>query len=155
MKCQNFLCALVASVLVINWSAPAWAQEFEKECDKDDSEKCSQPLIEGDVAPFSGQLLTPKLAIALGQKAAEFDVRLKIELEHMNKLHKLNLNLEKKKHQIDQNACTEKVDLLTNQLKDAKIEHWYQHPLFVAPVSVVLTALIFIGATYAVNATGK
>lgn len=152
---QNFLCVLVASTLIINWSTRAWGQQFEKECDESDVEKCSQPLMEGDLAPFSGQLLTPKLAIDLGQKAAEFDIRLKIELEHQDKLNKLDLKLEKEKHQIDQNACTEKVDLLTDQLKDAKVERWYQHPLFVAPVSVVLTALVFIGAIYAVDATGK
>lgn len=107
----------------------------------------------GEVAPFSGQLLTPKLAIDLGQKAAAFEVQLQIELEYQGRLRDLDWNLEKEKHRIDEAACTEKVNLLTDQLKDAKLEHWYQHPLFVSSISVVLTTLIFVGATYLVRAT--
>lgn len=144
---------LVASVLISSWVYPVRAQQFQKECDDTDSEKCSQPLMAGEVAPFSGQLLTPKLAIDLGQKAAAFEVQLQIELEYQGRLRDLDWNLEKEKHRIDEAACTEKVNLLTDQLKDAKLEHWYQHPLFVSSISVVLTTLIFVGATYLVRAT--
>lgn len=142
---RNFWCVLLVS-LIVSWGLPT--QAYDKECDADDPEACSQPLMEGEVAPFSGQLLTPTLAIKLGQKAAEFDIRLEIELRYHKKMFELDLDLEKKLHEIDNKACTEKVDLLTERLRDAKLDHWYQHPFFVATVSVVLTTGLFIGGVY-------
>jgi hypothetical protein len=127
---------------------PARAQQFDKECDPEDLESCSQPLLEGEPAPFSGQLLTPKLAIKLGQKAASFDVRLKLELDRNRELFELDLELEKKLHQIDQDACKKQVDLLTERLEKAQLEKWYQHPLFVATISVVITSALFVGSAY-------
>ena len=150
---RNFWCELLVSLLVV--SLPAHAQKFEKECDPNDAEKCSQPLVVGEVAPFSGQLLTPKLAIDLGQKAASFDERLELKMKYVKKMSQLDLDLEKKLHEIDNEACTEKVDLLTDRLKTATLEHWYQHPIFVASLSVFLTAGVFIGGAYLFTAMSE
>jgi len=149
---RNFLFVLVA---VASICLPARAQEYEKECDEDNPALCSQPLMEGQIAPFSGQLLTTELAITLGQKAAYCETRIKLEVEFVKEKFELDINLEKKLHEIDNEACDEKVELLTERLKDAKIDHWYQHPLFVSTVSVVLTTGLFIAGAYAYNAVAN
>lgn len=153
MTQQNWLSFWYVLLVVVSASTSLAA--YEKECDPEDPEACSQPLNEGEVAPFSGQLLTPTLAIKLGQKAAEFDIRLEIELKYHKKMYELDLNLEQELHRIDNKACTEQKELLTERLKDAKLDHWYQHPFFVATVSVVLTTALFIGGTYLVKSVGR
>lgn len=134
--------------VLVSESVCVFAQQLDKECDPDDSESCSQPLIEGETAPFSGQLLTPRMAIKLGQRAASFDVRLELEMERVRGQFQLDLELEKKLHKIDQESCDRQVSLLTDRLEKAKIDKWYQHPLFVASLSVVLTVGILGGSAY-------
>jgi hypothetical protein len=112
-------------------------------------------LVKGEVAPFSGQLLTPKLAITLGQKADSFETRLAIELKYTEKMYRLDLDLQKKVDELDQKACTEKVDLLTARLKEKNQTHWYQSTTFVVTVSVILTAGVFIGGAYIFKAVSK
>lgn len=152
---QNFWLGYLVSLFIISRALPAYAQKYDKECVPEDTDKCTQPLLKGEVAPFSGQLLTPKLAIDLGQKAESFDIRLKLELEYVRKLYELDLKLEKNLRKLDNNSCTEKVNLLSDRLKDAKLDNWYQHPLFVATISVVLTTGLFIGGVYLFKAIDK
>ena len=127
------------------------SEELFIDCDETDSEKCATPLNEGDIAPYSGQLLTTKLAVVLGQKAASFDIRLELELSRVEELHRLDLDLEKKKAKIDREASKEQIDLLKGRLKEAEEGLWYEHPAFVATVSVVLTVVLFYGAAYAIK----
>jgi len=142
----------LVALLLVSWCLPVQAQQFKKECDPNDSELCSQPLVKGEAAPFSGQLLTPKLAITLAQKADSFDTRLAIELKYTEKMYRLDTDLQKKLHDLDQKACTEKVDLLTSRLKTAQQAHWYQKPAFIVIITVILTSGVFVGGAYVFNA---
>lgn len=128
------------------------AQAEKVVCDPDDPEICSQPLQEGETAAFSGQLLTPKLAIQLGQAADSFDVRLELELGRVEDKYKLDLAFQKKVLKLEKAGCKKQTDLLSSRLKDAQLEHWYQHPIFVATISVAATVLVWFGAVYTIKA---
>lgn len=144
-----FVLVLLSSAILSLWS---YAEEFPKVCDPEDPEKCSQALQSGSQAPFSGQLLTPKLAIDLGQKAAYCDDRLKLELRHQKSLLSIELELEKKLRMNDQKYFQKEINLLTKRLAEAHSRPWYEHPAFVATVTAVAMALIFYGSTEALKA---
>lgn len=146
--------SLFVLVLLSNTISSPWshAEGYPKVCDPGDPEKCSQPLKMGSQAPFSGQLLTPKLAIDLGQKAAYCDDRLNLELKYQKSLLSIELELEKKLRVNDQEHFQKEINLLTKRLKEAHSRPWYEHPAFVATVTAVAMALIFYGSTEALKA---
>lgn len=141
------MAVLISNCIVVN------AQQLE--CDLDDDKSCSQPLEAGDVAPFSGQLLTPSLAVKLGQRSYSFDARLKMETDFIEKSFQLDLEFEKKLRKIDNKSYANQVALLTDRLEKAKMEKWYQQPMFIATVSVFLTGAIFVGSAYAYSSFSK
>ena len=119
---------------------------YDKVCVDSDNTKCSQPITQGEVAPFSGQLLTPGLAIDLSQKADSFDTRINIEIERIKKLDALDLELEKKLHDLDKSSWVSEKELMMKSL--SKLENptpWYEKPIFVAIVSAVGVGLLSYG----------
>lgn len=62
-------------------------------CDPADVSHCSSELKKGEPAPYAGQLLTPDLAITLGQRAAGADRRVKEETDRLTQLHAIDLVL--------------------------------------------------------------
>ena len=140
-----FVLPVIVSLLL---ARSAGAQTLEKECDPQDPEMCAQPLLVGETAPFSGQLLSPKLAITLGQKADASDLRLKLETERLNSLHKIETDYLKRVHELDNQAASQQIDLLTTRLKDAQARPWYEHPAFVAVVVCVGTIAVLYGSAY-------
>lgn len=153
--------ALVVPELAIG---TAWAQEGapeppattesapKPECDPSDPSRCSTPIKEGQPAPYDGQVLSTDLAIDLGQKAELFELRLGLELERATSLLKADLSLERRLRENDQQAFEAQIDLLTNRLEEAHHRLWYEHPLFIAAVSAVVTGLIFYGSVEALKA---
>lgn len=137
----NFWLGLVAVALISPVTRAATT--YTKECDPNDPDKCSIPLIEGEAAPFSGQLLTTKMAIVLGQKAEAGDIRLKIETDRLKEEHKLQLEYEKKTHQIDNDANAKSISVLQKELANALVVPWYKHPAFIVSCTVVGTVLVF------------
>ena len=138
------LVALLVAFEPIAWAAP--------ECDPDDPELCSAPVNEGDPAPFSGQILTTKLAISLGQKADSFEARLKIELERVDGIWGLKLQYEQDTHRIDNTAKDKQIEVLQEALARAVVKHWYEHPGYIATISVIATILVFVGTAYLIQA---
>jgi hypothetical protein len=141
MTLRNWL-SFWCGLLVVLLSGYAVTQEYEKVCDAENPDLCSQPLQAGEVAPFSGQLITTELAITLGQKAEYCDTRIRLETEFIASQFQLDLDLERRLHQIDNEGCVEKVDLLNQRLKERQERKWYRHPLFVSTVSVILTGVV-------------
>jgi len=103
---------------------------------------CSTPLQAGDKAPYVGQLLTPDLAIKLGQKAVYCDARIKLEVQRVSSKLQIDLDLEKQLRRIDQKNYEKQKSIYE---KYGGIS-WYEKPWFVATVSVALTVLVFWGA---------
>lgn len=128
---------------------PLWPiSAGEVVCDPQDPEKCSVGLKSGDSAPFDGQLLTPKLAIDLGQKADSFKLRLDLEVKFQTRLLQIDLDLQKSLRENDRKAFDLERKLLMDRLKEAHNRPWYESPAFVAVVTAVGVVLVFVGAGY-------
>jgi hypothetical protein len=108
--------------------------------------------VKGEVAPFSGQLITNKRAsinAGLLLQVEDLPKRLEVEKQRIQKLADIDLRLAKKEHDIDKKACKAQKDLLKERLKEAKEEGeppFWERPAFVATVTVILTAAVFYGA---------
>lgn len=111
-----------------------------------DGEYCATPLQKGEAAPYKGQLLTPKLALDLGLKAEFCDSRLNLELNFQKKNLGLDFSLAQEKFKIAKEAWEEKETLLLKRLREIHSRPFYEHPVFVATVTVICTILIFWGA---------
>jgi hypothetical protein len=115
-------------------------------CAPGDPTRCAQPLEKGQPAPFPGQLLSPNLAIDLGQKATWCDERLDLELKHAKALAEVDLSLERQLHANDKAAGDAKERLLLGRLEEAKKPApWYESKVFLVIVSISATALISYG----------
>jgi hypothetical protein len=131
-------------LLVFSFASVARAAEDLEACD---AEICATPLAKGERAPFDGQLLTPKLAIKLGQRAEAFDLRLKLEVDHATKLAALDLTLEKRLREIDAAAASAREDALRRALEEER-QRWYERPPFVAAASAALAVGLLFGAAH-------
>lgn len=145
----NFLCVLA---LVLG-SLPAHAQEmnvleYVAECDGEDPSMCAQPLRRGEVAPFDGQLISPELAISLGQRALNFDIELTIELDRQQQIHELALDYQKEINALDKKSAEKQIALLEERLEEAQKIAWYRTPAFVGTTVCVATVLILFGSAY-------
>ena len=123
-------------------------------CDPQDSKSCVQPLLEGEAAPFSGQLLTFRRAAKLAVEAGSCKETTAIEVEHVEDSWKLKLETEQRLRKNDEDAHQLEVDLLMKrmaQMEETLVPHWYERPTFVATVSVVLTIGAVVLATWIVD----
>lgn len=140
------LCSLLAVPL-------SYANKYPKECDPTNPQKCSQPVLQGESVPFSGQLLTKELSIDLGMKAYSFDARLELELKFQRKGFDLDLQFQKRLRKIDRDAFQRQVKLCMTRLEETHSRSWYEHPVFVAAVSGILVFLFMLGARVTLKAT--
>ena len=98
----------------------------------------------GGKVPFDAQCSTPELVARIAVKAHQCTELVKIELEHKQKLCDVDTSLLRQKHAIKNELAEDKIKVLNAQVKDATV--WYRSPIFVATVSVVLTASVMLGA---------
>lgn len=145
------LLSILWVTLWILWTTPVWAGLTnsgtgivpEKICDENDPEKCAQPVHKGQRAPFTGQLLTNKLAIDLGIKADHCDDRLKLRIEQMGSILDMKLTQQKKLHGIDLVVKNETIRTLRTAIDDLR-PSFYEHPVFVAIVTALATAALML-----------
>jgi len=102
------------------------------QCDPDDAESCVQPLLEGESAPFSGQLLSPRRAAKLAVLAGNADERARLAVEEAEEVWRVKLEAERRLRVNDNAANRLKVEMLER----ASARPFYEHPLFVAAVTV-------------------
>jgi len=92
----------------------------------------------GQIATYSGQLLTTELAIDLGQRASFCETRMKLELVHASALAGIDLSLEKQLRANDKITWELEKKLLLERLEESKISPpWYTHPVFVATLTIL------------------
>jgi hypothetical protein len=123
-------------------------------CDPADQKSCVQPLLEGEAAPFSGQLLTPRRAAKLAVEAGSCKEATAIEVEHAVDVWKLKLETEQRLRKNDQDAHQLEVDLLMKrmaQIEETLSPHWWERPVFVATASAVLTIGAVVLATWVID----
>lgn len=113
------------------------------ECDPKDPDLCSQAILEGQKALLSGQVLSTKLAITLGQKAEWNTVRWDLERKRLEEIHQIDLSLEKEKARIAQEAMQAQIALFQKRLAEAEKVKWYREPWVVATTAIVVTTAVF------------
>lgn len=121
-------------------------------CDEREPLLCAAPLMAGDLAPWSGQLVTTELAIRLGQKAAGCDALRALDAEHAAKLAAVDLGLERRLREVEAAEHDRAVDLLEAELRRALAARevpLVERPAFVAGATFAATATIFTIAAYA------
>lgn len=79
---------------------------------------CAQGIQKGEPAPFDGQVLSTDLAITLGIAAEQCDQRVALERDHAERLAEVELVLERETRQLEQQACTTKLDALQRQVAE-------------------------------------
>jgi len=109
-------------------------------CDPKDSAKCATALLEGQPAPFSGQLLTTQLAIELGQKAERFEIQLEMEKERDRALSRVDLDLEHKLRQLEAASWKRQEDRYLQEIE--KAYKWYREPVFLILSSGITFSLL-------------
>ena len=125
-------------------------------CDPKDPKNCQQTLAKGQQAGISGVLMSPRKAAKLVTQAEQTQERVdlaKAEAKELLDLTKAAFE-ERLKSQAEFNAMEK--DLLMKQIENLeKLQgpRWYEHPIFVATVSVAATIGVFYGATEIVKAT--
>lgn len=105
--------------------------------------------MRGEVAPFSGQLLTPALALDLTQKVDATRTKCALEKDKLKEFNIISENLVKELWAQESAANEMKIKLLTDRLKEAKNLQkapWYERPTFVAIATVIATSAVFAGA---------
>ena len=135
---------VIAAIVLVPASAlgQAWGK---KECVEGKPKHCVQALAKGEVSPFIGQLYTPELAIEQSLKVHSFDTRLRLETRRIDEVWRVKLNLEKKLHEIDNEASKRAEDMLLKSLEDSQ-PPFYERPSFVIPMTAVVVAGVIFGA---------
>lgn len=128
-------------------AATARAAEPTIECAPGWPTRCSTPLEAGKVARFSGQLLTPDMAIFLAQSADGCKQVTAIEVDHAKKTAQADSDRDKAIAAADLRAANETAQLY----KDAAKRPFYEHPVIVAALAVGATLFV----VWAVRKTGQ
>lgn len=102
--------------------------------------ECAVPLSEGQEAPFAGQLLTPSLALKLGQGLEGCMQRWDMERQRLEAEALIQEGYWEQRLKDEQAASGAKQKALERALQQSA-PSWYEKPWFVASLSIVLTAL--------------
>ena len=132
--------ALLVSLWGLFWSPLAEGGNPPYPCDPQNKEKCATALQEGQPAPFSGQLLTTKLAIELGQKAEQFEIQLEWEKERERALSRVDLDLEHKLRQLETTSWKQQESRYLQEIE--KAYKWYRDPAFLILTSGITFSLL-------------
>ena len=142
----NSCLRLVVSILLCGaFAGPVRAEDVPPYCDPEKPENCQLRLLEGEGAPFTGQLLSIDLAIAIGQKAYWCDQRLDLEIDKKTQKLLIQVKLEQKLRQIQSEKDKEKIDTLTERIKTLENPPFYEHPIFVSLATVGAMLLTIYG----------
>jgi len=143
--------ALVVT-LILTRMASAGPPTLDPACDPNDAQNCVQPLLAGEEAPFTGQLLTPKRAVKLAVEAGQCKERIALAVQRAHALLNIDLQAERDKRSNDTRHHQLQLNLLNRRLDDALQRHWYEHPLVIAALSVAATTAVYAGAVKTVDA---
>lgn len=113
-----------------------------KFCDDKEMKLCVMYIKAGEPAPFDGMLYTVKQAAVQTAKLEEARELVTVEVEHQKKLDAVELAKEKALHQIDLDAgedSKKKMKELYEKQLDLVEPSWYEEPIVVIPLTVVVT----------------
>lgn len=125
---------VILLLLLVGWPASA------------SSRALPTPLSAGQPAPFAGVLMPTERAIILGQKAERCEFLLEQQAATHKKMSDIDLRFVRKIHQIDLDAGAQREQVLRDIIDAERARAFWTHPIFVVPVTVVLTYAILRGA---------
>jgi len=135
-------------LLSLSFALPVDAVAFEKKCDPKDEKKCSIYLPKDQAAPFTGVLLTPRLAATQAVRASSCKDELSLAVQKAQELASIRKAADAEIYNIDLTAKNKEIKLLEQAVQEA-LPSWHEKPIFIVPVTVVLT-LAVIGASVAI-----
>jgi len=118
-------------LLLSFWNA-LLAQTHPKTCDPKDNRSCVQPLMEGEEAPFFGQLLTPRRAARLAIKAEQCQTRIDLSVQETKQLYEFDLDLARQLRANDRQAAEMQKKILSEELArahEAAETNFLDHPV--------------------------
>jgi len=124
------------------------AQAADPVCDPDQPTHCSVGLKAGEPVPFDGQLVSPDLAITLGQRAEHCDARIQLEADRVSGVERAESALCARMRELEARASGEREKVLSAALDDCSGVPWWESPPFVAAVTVVVTTAALWGIWY-------
>jgi hypothetical protein len=142
------------ALCLLLWPVAAWSQTLPKVCDPDDAKSCVQPLLEGEAAPFAGQLLTTRRAAKLAILASGCQERVDLEMGRERELGMVALNGEKALRVSAVDSAKLQRDLLLTrmgELERSLTPPWYERPAFVAVVTVAATVAVLAASVQTVR----
>lgn len=96
----------------------------------------------GEVVPFSGQLMTNRRAAKLVVTTEQCEDWRALDLEEAHELHQIQLQMVEEQRENDIKTHEMQLDLYRQ--REAELAPvWYEHPVFVAGTSVILTVALF------------
>lgn len=142
-------------VTLCGLASAALAEDPQPVCDPEQPSHCSAAMTAGQVAPFDGQLVSPDLAITLGQRAEHCDARIGLEADRVRGLERAEAQLCRRMAVIDKAAAGERERLLQEALEACEGTPWWESPPFVAAVTAVVTTAALLGVWYVAIETVK
>lgn len=136
--------SLLAGFLCVLLSIPRVGWAGVPVCDPGNSKKCAVELKQGEPAPFTGQLLTPELAIDLAQKPLYLEELHKLDLARTSSIGRMALEHERELHRIDTTRWQREAELYRNLYESRVGERsWWDQPVIIASGAILCTILLF------------
>ena len=104
------------------------------------NELCAIAVDKNQSAPFSGQLLSTKLAIQISQKADYCEKYSEIEMQRLKDEYAIKAVYTEKRHALDIEIKDKRIEMLENNYK------WYKRPAFVAAITTISVSLAIFGS---------
>ena len=128
---------------------------LEAVCDPKDAQSCVQPLLRGQRAPFSGQLLTNWRAAKLQVANEQHEERLAAAVKRVTDMLQADIDRLTVMRENDKVFHKIEVDLVLKSLEEAHkaaAVPWHRQPVWVAIFTIAGTSLVYIGAVETVKA---
>jgi len=126
----------------------------QKICDPDDGKSCVTPIVEGEPAPFSGQLLSARKAAKLAVLAGGCQERIDLAVDREKSLYELRLAGERALRDSDRVGAKLKEDLLLRRMAEMEqilTPPWYERPAIVSAVTAVASIAVLAVAVKTVQ----
>ena len=122
-------------------------------CDPEAPTQCAVPLLEGQPAPFAGQLLTTDLALSLGLAADQCGIRTRLEVATATKAAEIRCARDRALLRIDLDTATVERDVLRVALEAAQARTgWSFYDILLAGgVGVAVGSVAVVGIAVAVR----
>lgn len=143
---MQYVCIYLTFVIIFSSSLvvasePIVSPPAIKICSESDTNKCAIGLYKGDIAPFTGQLLTENLAIELGIQAKFAQKQCEIDHNFLKNTQKIKIKYLEDLHKADTRAYKNEIKLLNKVIQKKVTVPLLEKPVVVAIISVASTII--------------